>query len=304
MITAVWTGGIGTSSGGMRAGAHVLTMAADPINRGILRSVLEEPLQVPDGHFEVTPEGREGLFVAFVVERWLQSAPEGPIDFAGKEAGLAVAALVEGWSSGLIHALAQRPPQTFRELQRAVDGLGKRALRRTLSAMRRAGQVEVHTSADGDAAAYAPTDWLRAGVAALAAAARVERRDPRADTVPIDALDVEAAFLLSLPLLELPQDLTGGCRLGVSLEDDTWAPIGEPDPSMAGVTARIDRGRVVSCTAGLDLRADTWGAGTASDWLDTVIEPDAKRVRTGGDRRLAALLLNGLHQTLFGVPTR
>ena len=291
------------SSGGMRAGAQVLTMAADPINRGILRSVLEEPLQVPDGYFEVTAEGREGLFVAFVVERWLQSAPEGPIDFAGKEAGVAVTALAEGWSSGLIHALAQRP-HTFRELQRAVDGLGKRALRRTLSAMRRAGQVEVRDSTDAGAAVYAATDWLRAGVATLIASARVERRDPTAVRVPIDALDVEAAFLLSLPLLELPEDLTGGCRLGVSLEDDTGAPIGEPDPSMAGVTAWVDRGRVVSCTPGLDLRADTWGAGTAMDWLDTVIEPDAKRVRTGGDRRLAALLLNSLHQTLFGVQTR
>lgn len=47
---------------------------------------------------------------------------------------------------------------------------------------------------------------------------------------------------------------------------------------MAGVTARVDRGRVVSCTPGFDLRAETWGAATASNWLDTVIEPDAKRV--------------------------
>ena len=37
--------------------------------------------------------------------------------------------------------------------------------------------------------------------------------------------------------------------------------------------------------------------------LDTVIEPDAKRVRTGGDRRLAAILVNRLHETLFGVRT-
>ena len=37
--------------------------------------------------------------------------------------------------------------------------------------------------------------------------------------------------------------------------------------------------------------------------LDTVIEPDAKRVRTGGDRRLAAILVNRLHETLFGVWT-
>ncbi len=72
----------------------------------------------------------------------------------------------------------------------------------------------------------------------------------------------------------------------------------------AAIAALIDGGRVVSCEPGLDLRAETWAAGTASDWLDTVIEPDAKRVRSGGDKRLAALLLNRLHKTLFGVPTR
>ena len=34
--------------------------------------------------------------------------------------------------------------------------------------------------------------------------------------------------------------------------------------------------------------------------LDTVIEPDAKRVRTGGDWRLPRELLGGLRKALFG----
>lgn len=44
-----------------------------------------------------------------------------------------------------------------------------------------------------------------------------------------------------------------------------------------------------------------WAGATAEAWLNTVIEPDAKRVRTGGDKRLARLLLDGLHQRLFVV---
>ena len=70
---------------------------------------------------------------------------------------------------------------------------------------------------------------------------------------------------------------------------------------MTGLTARIEEGRVVSCTNGLDAEANAWAAGTAADWLDTVIEPDAQRVRTGGDRWLSGALLDNLHNTLFGA---
>ena len=55
---------------------------------------------------------------------------------------------------------------------------------------------------------------------------------------------------------------------------------------MTGVTARIEEGRVIACHDGLGMKANAWAAATAADWLDTVIEPDAKRVRTGGDRWL------------------
>ena len=279
-------------------------MAADPINRDILRGGLGQPVRAPDGQrFETTPSGREGLFAAFVLERWLQAAPAGPIAFAGEGSEPAVNALVEGWDSSVIHALARRP-QTFGELRAAADGLSRRALRRLLSAMRRCGQLEARGSTEAGDAVYGATDWLRGGVAALIAAARIELREPSAGAAPIDALDVEAAFMLALPLLELPQDLAGACRLGVALGDNPGAPVGDATPEMAGVTAQIEAGRVVSCAPGLDQGAKTWAAGTAGDWLDTVIEPDAKRVRRGGSRRLAAILIDNLHRTLFGVPTR
>lgn len=277
----------------MRAGAHVLLMAADPVKRGILRKVLERPLEMGPGRlYEVSPGGREMLFVGFVVERWLQSLPQGPVPFDSQEAETAVATLAKAWSATVIHVLA-REPLTFRDLHQAIGGLSRRTLKRHLAAMRSTGQVEA-LPAGGSEAIYALTDWLRAGIAPLIASARLERRNPMEGMAPIDALDVEAGFRLSLPLIELPKELSGICRLGLNLADDESS-------GLTGVTAHIEQGRVVSCTTGLGEKADAWAAGSASDWLDTVIEPDAKRVRTGGDRWLARALLNALHKTLFGI---
>ncbi len=279
----------------MRAGAQVLLMATDPINRGILQATLEHPVEVEPGRaFQVSNTGREALFVASVVERWLQDAPHGPVDFDGPEAEVTVAALAEGWSATLVHMLA-REPMTLPELDAAIGDLGRRAIKRHLEAMRRTGQVEA--LAESGEPIYALNDWARAGIAPLLAAARMERRKPTEGAAPIDALDVDASFRLSLPLLTMPKELSGMCRLGLNLDEAEKSPL-------TGVTVRIEEGRVVACHDGLEIKANAWAAATAGDWLDTVIEPDAKRVRTGDDRWLASALLTSLHKTLFGVPVR
>jgi DNA-binding HxlR family transcriptional regulator len=215
------------------------------------------------------------------------------VPFDSKEAERVVSALVEGWTATVVHMLA-REPMTLHELDQAIDGLGRRALRRRLAAMQSVGQVEALSDAGGEPI-YALTDWLRSGIAPLIAAARVERRKPMEGMSPIDPLDVEAGFRLSLALLELPKELSGSCWLGLNLEDAERS-------RLTGVTAKIEQGIIISCTQGLDKQADAWAAASAGDWLDTVIEPDAKRVRTGGDRWLTSALLDVLHNTLFGVP--
>jgi DNA-binding HxlR family transcriptional regulator len=269
-------------------------MAANPVNRKILREMLQEPVEVAPGQqYRIGSRGREALFVAFVIERWLQNAPQGPVPFESREAESTVVALAKGWSATVVHALA-REPLTFAELYEMVEGVSRRALTRRLDAMQDTGQVEALPDGAGGAI-YALTDWSRAGIAPLIASARLERRDPTDSMAPIDALDVEAGFRLSLPLLELPKELSGSCRLGLNLEENGGS-------ALTGVTAQIELGRVVSCKAGLETKAGSWAAATASDWLDTVIEPDAKRVRTGGDRWLAATVVTALHKTLFGVP--
>lgn len=278
----------------MRAGAQLLLMASNPVKRRILRKMVERPLAVgPDLEYRVTSSGKEALFVGFVVERWLQYAPGGPLHFESREAEEAVTALAEGWSSTVMHALA-REPLTFDALRDVVEGSSRRALTRCLTAMRRAGQVEERSDGAGQTL-YAMTDWLRAGIAPLIASARLERREPKEGMAPIDALDVEAGFRCSLPLVQMPRELSGACRLGINLEDDESG-------CLTGVTVRVEQGRVTSCTAGLDTEADAWAAGSAADWLDTVIEPDVERVRGGGDKWLTHAVLAALHRTLFGIP--
>jgi DNA-binding HxlR family transcriptional regulator len=279
----------------MRAGAQLLMMATDPINRGILRTALEHPVEVEPGRaLRVSSGGREALFVASVVERWLENAPHGPVPFDGPEAEGTVAALAESWSATVVHMLA-REPMTVPELDAAIEGLGRGAVERQLEEMMCTGQVEA--LAESGEPIYALTDWARAGIAPLIASARLERRNPMEGMTPIDALDVDAGFRLSLPLLTLPVELSGMCRLGLNLDETERS-------AMTGVTARIEEGRVVSCHDGLDIKANAWAAATAADWLDTVVEPDAKRVRTGGDRWLSGAILDSLHKTLFGVPVR
>ena len=241
--------------------------------------------------FRVSSGGREALFVASVVERWLRSAPHGPVLFDGPEAEWTVATLAESWSATVVHMLA-REPMTLPELDAAIEDLGRRAVGRHLEAMRATGQVEALAASDEPI--YALTDWARAGIAPLIASARLERRNPMEGMAPIDPLDVDAGFRLSLPLLTMPMELSGVCRLGLNLDESERS-------AMTGVTARIEEGRVVACHDGLEIKANAWAAATAADWLDTVVEPDAKRVRTGGDRWLAGALLDSLHRTLFGV---
>jgi DNA-binding transcriptional ArsR family regulator len=268
-------------------------MATDPINRGILREVANRPLDGSLEHeYRVTSGGREVLYVGFVAERWLQSGPLGPLHFHSPDAARAVLALAEGWTATVVHMLA-RGPHTFDELCEAVGDLSDTEIERHLTALQSSGQVEALIG-EGGRPIYAATDWLRAGIAALIASARLERREPRDDMAPIDALDVEAGFRCSLGLVELPRQLSGTCSLGIRLEEDEVS-------SLTGVTVRVDLGSIVACDAGLDRKANAWATGTAGEWMDTVIEPDTQLVCTGGDKWLARALVDAIHKTLFGI---
>lgn len=281
----------------MRAGALCLPMAAHELRRDILRKALEVRVTAgPGGHYEVSEAGMEGLFVAHVAELWLQSAPGGPLPLEDDDEEGAVNTLLEGWRPGIVHALAGEP-RTLEELEGSVD-LRPRALRERVAAMREAGMLE---QLPGEGERYAVTDWLRRAMAPLLAAIRAELRDPKPEAAPLEASDVEAAFLLALPLVELPAEASGSCRLTVEGLEGSEAPA-------AMATARIDSGRVLAQTGAQagdpPAEAGAWATADPAAWLDTVIERDVRSVATGGDRLLARLLLDGLHEALFGVPVR
>jgi DNA-binding HxlR family transcriptional regulator len=246
----------------------------------------------PDTPMRITPEGEEILFTAFTAERWLRNSPTGPLELGEEGAGQALASLVCNWSGTVIHGLSQGP-LTLPELSHAVVPLSYPVLEEHVDAMERTGQVEARRDGLGRTR-YWLTDWLREGIAPLAAAARLERHYPSGDTMPPDALDIGAAFRLTLPLLRLSGRLSGSCRFGVKLSGG----------GVAGVTAQIGRGRVLSCEQRLDEGADAWASGSAVDWLDTLVAPEVARVDVRGERHLADAVIAGLHETLFGIPVR
>ena len=95
---------------------------------------------------------------------------------------------------------------------------------------------------------YRATPWLRRAIVPLAAGAWWERRY-LADPPLIGRLDVEAAFLLAIPLIELPAGLSGKCRLAVEIQ-------GGSSPVFAGVLISVEDGKVVSCSSRLEGEAE------------------------------------------------
>ena len=247
----------------------------------------------PDTLLRPTPAGREVPFVAAVLQQWLNLHPDGPLEL-GEEAAPYLWPLLSSWSPGVIHAFAPGP-RTAQEACETLQVLDLEIVESRMDMMEDAGLLEAKPCAEDEDEPFAPTNWLRLSIAPLAVAARLELRHPPGDTAPIAALDVEASFHLTLPLVRLPDELSGSCSLAVELEEGVTG-------SPAGVTARIEKGIVVSCESGIDPEADAWATASAAAWLDTVIEADAKGVRSGGDSNLTGQLLHELHRVLFSVP--
>jgi len=192
-----------------------------------------------------------------------------------------------------VHALAAGS-QTVAEVQEEVAVLEQEAVEVRLSMLEEVGLLRFLADPGGEEEArFEPTEWLRLGIAPLAAAARMELRHPLEDTAPIAAADVEAALRLTLPLLRMKPSLSGACSLEVELDEGV---LGSP----AGMTARIEEGRVVACEPGIDPEADAWVAGSTAGWLDAVIDRNQRALRSGGDWRLPRDLFGGLHKVLFG----
>lgn len=143
---------------------------------------------------ELTGVGRDLLRVVDAVDEWLSRAPKGAIPIGGAAAKAAVKALVGGWESTVLHALAAGP-QSLTGLDRAIDGFNYPVFERRLAALRSAGLVEPVPSAVGRPFRIDP--WGREGTGPLLAAVRFERTHMSTETVPLSAADEEALSLLA-----------------------------------------------------------------------------------------------------------
>lgn len=305
-----------------RAGGAALSLLAAPLNFHILKTLESEPKALLDlrravgsppqstmrlysrtlteqgiidrrrrtefpgsAEYMITEAGLDLLGVANVLQDWLQVGPEEPIQLGTPSSKSATKALVEGWSTNIVRALAARP-LSLTELNRLIPKVSYPSLERRLGAMRLAGLVEPHPG-DGRGTPYAATKWLRRAVVPIASAAGWERQYRSKDSQPIGRLGVEAAFLLAVPLLEMPSDFSGRCRFAVEVQ-------GGSSPVFAGVLVSFEGGRVVSCSSRLEGEVDGWAVGTPEAWLRRMSGSDQASLEVGGDGAVAEALLDSL----------
>jgi DNA-binding HxlR family transcriptional regulator len=320
------------SDGEIRAGSRVLSLFENPLNTRILRAHVDGPMRFGELQESVGPSapstvraavanlrangalsrcsagdstsaaatvlsraGEDMLFVADEVEVWLARCPAGPIAPDSEEAKGAVKALGGGWSSTLMHGLANRP-FTLAELDGLIPGISYASLERRVAWMRATGQIEPLPK-EGRGTPYVVTDWLRYAIAPLCAAGRCERRHIEGESGPITAIEVEASFLLAISLAPLRRGAHGSCMLAV--QTDPREP-GEEEPRLAGVTVEVERGQVISCVPEIGAEPTTWAVGTPEAWLDVVIDGRIEDLRIGGlNPQLALDLVAGMHFALF-----
>jgi DNA-binding HxlR family transcriptional regulator len=243
-----------------------------------------------DTDLALAPAGRDLLAVARAVTDWFEMAPGGPIRLGTLQAKGTLKALVEGWSNNIIRAIAARP-LSLTELDAVISSLSYPSLERRLVVMRDVGLIAARaTNARGTP--YAATPWLRRAITPLASAAQWERCHIPDAAPLINRLDVEAAFFLAVPMVSLPAERSGTCRLAVDMPRD-----GERD--FAGVVVEVRDGDVRSCIARLAGTADAVVTGSTRAWLRAVLEREPRRLEHSGDVGIAVDLVDGLHSALF-----
>jgi len=310
-----------------RVGGKVLALLAAPLNLQIIRALADRPMRLADlrkatglpaqttlrGRLsnlvelgvlakrptrqmpyavenELMPLGEELLTVADRLESWLAKAPEGPVTLEMRAAKGAIRALVDGWESKMMRALAARP-LSLTQLDRLIAELSYPALERRLASMRLAGLVEAGPSRGAGGTPYTVTPWARLGVSPLIAASHCERLHMEHDSAPVTQIDIECAFLLATPLVGLAPNLAGTCQLEVES-----APGAPRAPS--GVLVEVDQGKVVSCVSQLAESPTAFAAGSPGRWFRAVQEGSIEELRFGAGDGLARALVGGLHSAL------
>jgi DNA-binding HxlR family transcriptional regulator len=235
--------------------------------------------------YSLTPAGESLLKLASLLQEWLLAAPDGPILLGSTAAKSGIKALVGGWSSHIVRALAARP-LSLTELNVLIPRISYPTLERKLSTMRSARLVEPQPG-EGRGTPCGPTTWLRQAVIPLISAVAWERKFAPETTAPIGRLDVEAAFLLCAPLVNLEPGHSGRCRLLVEVR-------GGSSPAMAGAVVGVEEGKVATCTSRLDGDAQATASGSAWAWMRQMNGGPSGQLEMTGDLSLSMAVTNAL----------
>lgn len=316
----------------MRSGVQALSLLASPLNIQLLQALDEDSTSLPDlrrgvGHPPVTTmrsylrnltdlgvierhreddfpgsvsytignSGKKLLSVAEVLERWLDSAPDGPMKLGSIGSKSIVKALVDGWSAGIVRALAARP-LALTELDRLIPQVSYPALERRLTAMRQVGLVEPDPNSDGRVARCQVTDWMRYAVAPLTAAIGWECQCIPDRAPAPGRRGAEAVFLLAVPLLQLPSEVDGTCRLAVEFRRGA-------ELEFAGAMVTVTEGEICSCVSRIEGDPDAWVTGPILDWFRWLRGGDGQ-IEIGGDVPLVHEVEKGLRSALLPVVGR
>ena len=289
-----------------RAGSQALTVLADPLTTWVLRAHEEGPLRFREleeilgwaaqanlrsalGDLrdtgalakrdvkamprsvanELTEAGRDPILVAETLERWLADSPGGSLVADTTAAKGAVKALTGGWDCGAVRVMAKEPT-SLTKLSVAVDDFSYHMLERRLAKMRATGQIE---PVDGctKGVSYAVTDWLRHAIAPLTAAGRWERLHIPDSAPAVDRRDVEAAFLLTLPLIDLPDQLSGECSFAVLTPG---SKAGSQSTAVARVSIEAGPSGIVFNPVDPEANPRTWALGPVEAWFEAIISGD------------------------------
>jgi DNA-binding HxlR family transcriptional regulator len=315
----------------MRAGAHALTLLSAPFTVDVLTTLENGPMALIDLRratgsppqttarnklttltklgilerhqhegfpgsvdYELGKAGRELLEVARVTAAWLTLA-DSPTELGTSAAKHSIKALVDGWSSTMVRAVASGP-LSLTQLNRLISTVNYPSLERRLAAMRLTGQIVMREKRPCRSRPYSATPWLRRAIGPLAAAAAWEREFGAGASTPMGAIDVESIFLLALPLLRLPSHIGGAARLMVELRGS------DGRLARAGVMVRVEEGKIRSCISRAEGDSDAWAYGSVGTWLEAAITGNHDGLEIGGDCELASSLIDGMHGALFGAP--
>jgi DNA-binding HxlR family transcriptional regulator len=242
--------------------------------------------------YSLTPSGERLLAVAAALQSWLKEAPDGPIVLGDPAAKSAIKALVEGWNATIIRVLAARP-LALTELAKLITSISYPTLERRLAALRRSGQLQARRNdSPSRGTPYEATPWLRQAAAPLVTAVAWEREWAAAQTKALSRIDIEALFLLAIPLLRLPEELSGRCRLAIEMRAASKT-------EYAGAVVTVEAGQPISWAARLEGDSDAWVGGNAGCWLGWLSGGRGRSLELGGDSALARTVLEGLRHGLF-----